>query len=500
MPINLNAALPSGKLSAEENAMLDDLQGNILKGHGREQTTNLFLRFTGPAAKAWVAGMATQVTKASDQLKQAKNFKEAKAAGKAPAAIPFISFYLTADGYRALGVPKNRQPKDAAFQVGMKARTGLNDPPVPAWDEKGPIHALLLVGLSEKELGKTVQSLLDALPPSVQLAAREDGLAYKNLNGDGIEHFGYVDGRSQPLMLKEDVERERYGSDGTSVWNPEFPLKQALVADPGAGKSKTSFGSYFVFRKLEQNVRDFKAKEAELGELLVKAAEAEAAKSAKSLSETEKDAIGERAGALIVGRFEDGTPVTLQNHEGMNHPVPNNFDYRDDDMGSKCPFHAHIRKSNPRGETAGGSAPALKEERSHIMARRGITYGVRKTAPEGIRSPIEFAEPEGQEPTGGVGLLFMAYMGDIAKQFEFTQISWVNNPSFIHPDAGTGPLTGTDPVIGQGPAGGQACPMTWGKLPDDTTFTKFDLRGFVKLLGGEYFFAPSLTGLKSIGK
>ena len=28
---------------------------------------------------------------------------------------------------------------------------------------------------------------------------------------------------------------------------------------------------------------------------------------------------------MIVGRFEDGTPLTLQNDEGAHHPVMNNF-------------------------------------------------------------------------------------------------------------------------------------------------------------------------------
>jgi deferrochelatase/peroxidase EfeB len=88
----------------------------------------------------------------------------------------------------------------------------------------------------------------------------ERGKAWKNSNGDGIEHFGYVDGRSQPLVLVSDIKKEQTETDGTSVWSPEFPLSQALVKDP-AGTGKSSFGSYFVFRKLEQNVRKFKEME-----------------------------------------------------------------------------------------------------------------------------------------------------------------------------------------------------------------------------------------------
>jgi hypothetical protein len=31
---------------------------------------------------------------------------------------------------------------------------------------------------------------------------------------------------------------------------------------------------------------------------------------------------------MIVGRFEDGTPVVLQGKDGLVNPVPNNFDFK----------------------------------------------------------------------------------------------------------------------------------------------------------------------------
>ena len=473
MPINLNSALQWESANADEQAMLADLQGNILKGHGRDHTVNLFLRFKDPSAKAWVATLAGKVTPAGEQLQAAKAFRAVLTAGKQPApGKAFLSFYLSAAGYNALGVPKGKQPADTAFQAGMKNRPGLNDPLPAKWQPpfKQELHAMLLLAHDEKDILKALVAKTKAsLPAAVVVAGEVAGMAYKNKNRDGIEHFGYVDGRSQPLMLKEDVKREKH-EGGTSIWDPEFPLKQALVSDRGAAGSKVSFGSYFVFRQLEQNVKGFKDAEDKL---------------AKKLGD-----IGERAGALIVGRFEDGTPVVLQEDEGMHTPVPNNFDFRDDPAATKCPFHAHIRKVNPRGESVGSFAASLAEERAHIMARRGITYGMRKVppSPEGV----EFGDDD--KPAKDVGLLFMAHMGDIGNQFEFTQASWANNPGFVKGG------TGIDPVIGQGAKGGQSCPMTWGNLPEDTKFEKFDFRGFVTLLGGEYFFAPSRTGLQNIGK
>lgn len=119
------------------------------------------------------------------------------------------------------------------------------------------------------------------------------------------------------------------------------------------------------------------------------------------------------------------------------------------------------------------------------MARRGITYGKRLTHPNSKSLTID------EMPTKGVGLLFMAYQNNIQNQFEFTQRFWANNQNFVHDD------TGIDPVIGQGPSGGQACPVEWGG-GEKTKKMKFDFRNFVSMKGGEYFFAPSLSMLKSL--
>jgi deferrochelatase/peroxidase EfeB len=154
--------------------------------------------------------------------------------------------------------------------------------------------------------------------------------------------------------------------------------------------------------------------------------------------------------------------------------APNNFDYRADLDGGKCPFQAHIRKSNPRGSGPGG----LPNQNSRRMVRRGITYGSRKD---------DFSKIADM-PEGGVGLLFMAYQKSIANQFEFIQQSWVNNVGFPTPG------TGIDPVLGQSAAAppAQKWPNVWGQA---ASTVDFDFRDFVKMRGGEYFFAPSLSSL-----
>jgi deferrochelatase/peroxidase EfeB len=99
-----------------------------------------------------------------------------------------------------------------------------------------------------------------------------------------------------------------------------------------------------------------------------------------------------------------------------------------------------------------------------------------------------------QLPTGGVGLLFMCFQSNIARQFGFMQKSWANNLNFVQP------ATGLDPVIGQKAAGDvasvQQWPPQWGKPGKKA----FDFGQFVTMKGGEFFFAPSLSFLRNVKK
>ena len=477
--------------AAADLAMLNDLQGNILKGHGRGYTSNLFISFDRSkhdAACEFVQSIGNDVVAGLDQLLKAEAFRKSGVGGGT-----FVMFLLTAKGYDALG-RIDAKPVDAAFEAGMQHRN-LGDPQVDQWEPHlaSEIHALILIGaetapLRDIERDKMVQRI-NATAGAVTLlnpAFGEDGNALKNAAGVGLEHFGYADGVSQPLALKEDFDAAKAAAGGNLKWDPSIHLSQLLVPCPG-GKLNVSFGSYFVFRKLEQKVRDFKTREDALSDHL-----------AQSFG-LPKDSVD--SGASVVGRFENGRPFAIFDDEGTNvtGDPDNNFDFSDDPQGLKCPFAAHIRKSNPRSD--------IDKSILHLMARRGIPYGVRTDDPNDDRLD--------NKPTGGVGLLFMAFQSSISNQFEFTQNAWVNNVEFRNGKAGgspgpvidramgkpvnpSNPTTGRDGVIGQ-PAGPskQRWTIEWGKRlsnGDDSD----DFSGFVTLKGGEYFFAPSISFLKSI--
>jgi Dyp-type peroxidase family len=444
--------------AAAELAMLNDLQGNILKGHGRHFTSNIFLKFDASkkaAVKKYLAVLAKDVDTALDQLTATQVFK---ASGHE--AGTFVALLLTAKGYDALGEAAAK-PKGAAFNDGMKNRP-LQDPPAGKWEStfKGDVHAMLLVAANTaKQRNAEAAAYVTAIKATGAIAVlgTEEGNAVFNDDGNGIEHFGYVDGRSQPLMLQEDVDKEA-ANGGIDQWDPSIKLSQVLARCPG-GKLAVSHGSYFVFRKLEQDVKGFKKREEKLAELL----------------KLEGDD-AERAGATVVGRFENGTPVALSPTEVPFNPaegVVNNFNFASDPAGLKCPFAGHIRKSNPRNDTS--------DSKDHLMARRGIPFGTRTDGPNDGKT--------NNKPSGGVGLLFMAYQSDLENQFEFTQRFWVNNANFK--TAGVG----IDPLIGQ-PAGAAA--QQWPKEYGKSLSEPIDFSGFVTMKGGEYFFAPSLSYLLSL--
>lgn len=453
--------------------LFSSLQGNILKGHGRHHTANLFIRCKEKkqlATKKWIGDMAKDdyITTLQSQLRANYLFKDNKVDGGL-----FSSIYFTAKGYQYLGF--STADFEPAFQNGM-VQAALNDPPQTDWEEgfQGDIHfMLLLADSSAQKVADEVARITHDIEHFATIANVEIGKAVFNDDGAGIEHFGYVDGVSQPLFFEDELKKydkdHNIASPANRIFDPAAEKELVLLPDPLEKNDPNAFGSYFVFRKLEQDVQGFKDAEKELAAVL-------------HLKGEDK----ERAGALLVGRFEDGTPVEINDKEGLiKSYLQNNFDYKKDEA-AKCPFHAHIRKSNPRG---GHPNMGKDEVKKHTMARRGIPYGDRMDDPsDGL---IE------NKPTNGVGLLFMSFQASIDNQFEFIQKNWVNNAGFPTDKPKKDPpgRSGIDPIIGQGDnADGGSYPLKWG----GTDFQRETFEPFVTMKGGEYFFAPSIPFLKSL--
>ena len=277
----------------------------------------------------------------------------------------------------------------------------------------------------------------------------------------GHEHFGFLDGISQPglrgrisddlrdvLTFREDPGSQDHGKPGQDlIWPGEFvfgyPGQDLEDADrkgpnslqPNGHRVAPQWaedGSFLVIRRLRQDVpafREFVAAEAE-----------------------KRGLTPEEFAAKVIGRFPSGAPIVLTPREdielGADENKNNNFEFHSepdevvpgaDDHGLKCPFAGHIRKVYPRNDRDrfvpdNGEADAQK----HRVIRRGIP----------LELPILEPSPGGDDKLER-GLLFLAYQTSIENQFEHIQKRFANN---VEPDPATGEMrAGFDLVIGQNP-------------------------------------------------
>jgi Dyp-type peroxidase family len=448
----------------EAPLFMDRIQGNILKGHDRYHAALVVLGFGADsgAARRWIAGqMCRRVTSARQQSAQTAAWRARRDAGE-----PFFAFLLSYAGYVRLGIADAATPADVYFRAGMKSipagvTNTLTDPPVSQWDPdfQGRIDAAVLVADDDRDrLDRTVAELTKELAGVAEhtFVERGDQLTFDFGGGRTkveIEHFGHQDGISQPRMIKQDADKEMRERGGSN-WDPTAALSLGVVAEPGRADA---FGSYLVFRKLEQNVKAFRAARDGL---------------AATLATNVED-----AAALAVGRYRDGRPV-LPTTVVAAGADPNNFSFKSDPDAAQCPYQAHIRKTNPRGDLARFIPRQTDEfERSLRILRRGITYGARPDLAPGSTLP---------PPDKGVGLLFMCYQARLV-QFVIQQEGADSN-DFVK--AAIGP----DAVLGRNAtATAQQWPVNG--IPSARTFT---MTNFVTLRGGEYFFAPSPAFLASL--
>lgn len=472
-PIDLDRPLPN-TLSASHLTMLEALQGNILKAHGKPHAALLLLQFgDAQQAKQFLASLAPDITSAASQLSTRQRASHAAVRNDG-----FLTCAISATGYRALGL-EELMPDDAAFREGLKERgpSRLDDPIADSWEGawNQQVDATLLIAAPKPEL---IESRLAELQPrldqyDVKLLGVEHTKLLRNERSQVIEHFGYVDGISRPTFFDGDAFDVSKPPGVTQL----YPLKSVLVHDRAVA-DPLSFGSYFVVRKIEQNVANFVQYEHALQQ---------------ALEQTAGDGSIPPgfAGATLIGRFRDGTPLVTQRDAGV---VTNDFTFASDPLGFKCPFHAHIRNVNPRGET--GDA----REGMRVLVRRGMTYGARER-----RDDNTF-----DLPSEGVGLLFQSFQASIIEQFEHVMKHWMHNSDFPRLDAGLDAVVGQGTTVLPGPPPWETdegdndfVPATrrvhragWNDAAAPTVETP--LQQFLTFLGGEYFFAPSVTFVKQL--
>ncbi|MET8151473.1 hypothetical protein ACIBSW_07500 [Actinoplanes sp. NPDC049668] len=341
---------------------------------------------------------------------------------------------ISHSGLSRLGVPQEelaRLPEE--FREGMYAREDRLSPGrgTGPWHEPfdgaGAVDVVLLLSATgDAELDPWLRRLRrDATDGGgVRVVGEQRGRRMPGPGRTFIEHFGFADGLSQPRIAG-------YGRDGSGEVLPpgEFVLGLPDVDGDIAGRDLPAAlirnGSFLVYRKLEQDVPAFRA--------MTEAAAGPFADGADDVA------------AGLVGRRRDGA------------------------MLSPCPAGSHVRRTNPRDSLPGGR----ELTRRHLMLRRGIPYG--PYLPPG-------ASDDGQER----GLLFLALVGDLGRQFEFAQTEWLGDGN----------------VFGRGAeqdvfstAGGPGARILLTGSPPAYVSVPGPL---VTCRGGEYFLLPGLEALRAL--
>ena len=143
-------------------------------------------------------------------------------------------------------------------------------------------------------------------------------------------------------------------------------------------------------------------------------------------------------------------------------------------LDNACPIAAHIRKTNPRDPD--GNKP--ENARAKII-RNGIPYGS-----EYVPKVTDKEER---------GLLFACYQSHIMDGFQLIQTAWANNVNFPPGD------TGHDPIIGQDGSGKISLRIVdaKGTIRPTPPSPPLVLPEVVTMMGGEYFFVPSISALQT---
>jgi Dyp-type peroxidase family len=244
--------------------------------------------------------------------------------------------------------------------------------------------------------------------------------------------------------------------------DPNHVLQTVIMPDGVVAPDLGRNGSYLVVRQIAQHV----------GQLW------------SYLDRATKDASGasnvyerEKLGAKLIGRWTSGAPVaTTPDKDTPARSEENEFLYREiDPDGFRCPSSAHIRRANPRDTLGDDPAEALKLSKRHRLIRRGRSFGPRLT------DKLDLTDDHQR------GLLFMAVNANIERQFEFVQQTWINGTSF------NGLYDERDAIFGNFD-GQKAGSMT---IPCHPLRRKLHgLGGFVTVLGGAYFFLPSIRAMR----
>lgn len=453
----------------------DEIQGLVFTGYPKNEAgIYLLLGVVDRArARSWLRSILSEVT-----------FGELREYGAT------LNLALSAPGLTALGLDagslatfplefrEGLREGDEAYRPRILGDVGDSAP--SKWRWGGPaqpqVHVLLMLFGPKNDAqfaARVAEQRARFAGALVEVSAAIDTVSLP----DRREHFGFADGIAQSRIEGQAPRPDTsapvkageflFGYDNEFGKRPSSPsvaaspsARQHLAATPEGDRADFGKnGTFMVVRQLEQDVAGFWSSMAEYS---------------KGTSGAVDQAQAVWLASKCVGRWPSGAPlVRSPDKDDPTWQNDNDFDYRDDSQGFKCPIGAHIRKANPRDSLEPDRDQSLIATRRRRILRRGRAYG----------SPLAmFAPDDGAQR----GLVFICLNTNIRRQFEFIQQSWLNNEKF------SGLYEDQDPVVGdQTP--GYGATFTIPARPLRRRLV--GLERFVQVRGGEYFFVPSKSAL-----
>ncbi len=461
-----------------------DVQSLVLSGHGKLADATYLLLSLGEVASArrWLA--ALPVSRGAD-----------------PDDVEAVHVAFTWSGLGAAGLHEDALDEfPSEFCEGMDGNehrsrvlgdVGENAPANWQWGNAAadqargrPLHAVLML------YAKDAAGLEALLARERARLDASDIVAWHQLDSRMLydadkrtrEHFGFVDGLMNPVVLHDGdhenapplLRKSRaedvllpgeflLGYSNEFFVTPESPTLSGALDPEERLRVKDGFksrrdvgrsGTYLVFRQLEQDVHAF-------WEYV----------GGQAQSEQERILLA----AKMVGRWPSGAPL-------IENAALRDFGFEQEDPdGLHCPFGSHIRRANPRDSLRENEADAIKLAKHHRLLRRGRPYGP-PVDPSMLPERILAAPRDGERR----GLHFICLSANLARQFEFVQHSWLNNPDF------DGVWNEVDPIAGVGPRATRNFTVQEAPLRRRHR----ELPSFVRLRGGAYFFLPGMRLLK----
>jgi Dyp-type peroxidase family len=456
-----------------------DVQGLVVSGYARmHHARYVLLRVHDPAEARRRLG------ELADRLTTAERAERAGCVNVAFTAAGLGALGLSADELDTFA-PPFREGMVTPYRQRVLGDTGPSDPTYWQWGHPGAtgpsadrLHVLLLLfaadeaavrALEDDEVGRLTAGgtceVLRTLRP-------EPLPGTQSLGKFGVEHFGFADGMSQPVIAGSGQEAGLGGDEARRqvVATGEFVLGYAngygkVTPSPRVqGADFGRNGTYLVVRQLAQDVAGFNRFLAE---------------ATGDGTGTRREAAIERLAAKLVGRWRSGASLVRSPHrDDADLAGDNGFGFAEvDPHGERCPIGAHTRRANPRDGLGGDPRRATELANLHRIVRRGRVYGP---------APADPFEDDGEDR----GLIFICVNANIDRQFEFIQHTWLNNRHFGALYDEQDPLLGTP-----SPSGGTftvpAEPFA-GRVPG--------IPSFVTTRGGAYFFLPGIDALRRLGR